>query len=265
MKRSSRHNWLAYAGLVVLVGVVAILVTIALMPRTSITTGNEATESKRLATFEKTSQEKIAAREQAAADAKLVHVTFPADRPLHVFLAGDSLGAGYFSSTEAKSYRALVVDYLKGHGPVEFTRATKPADAPLFQVGNVEGIPTNGIDLAILELGTNDAGRTDPAVFDQQYRALLQTIKAGSPQVQIICPSVWGSPIPARIALNQKISKACLTDGAKYVDLMKIYAEGKTYGPAGVMTWAGPSDNFHPNDKGHQEIADALIARIKFD
>src|SRR6185437_10509740 len=61
----------------------------------------------------------LKAEADAAAEAKLVRLAFPKDRPLKVFYAGDSLGAGFYSSVQAKAYRPLITAELGKSGPVE--------------------------------------------------------------------------------------------------------------------------------------------------
>lgn len=161
-------------------------------------------------------------------------------------------------------YRPLVTAELGKHGPVEELRATKPADAPLFQAGNAENIPESGVDLAIIELGTNDAGRTEIEVFKQQYTALLSKIQAGSPDAHIICAGAWGySGSLGTDPYDREIESICRERGGRYVDLTNAFMEKGNYGPEGVPTWTGLSDNFHPNDQGHRKIADLLLERIR--
>lgn len=206
----------------------------------------------------------LAAQQAAAAERKLVRLTFPNDRPLNVFYAGDSLGASFFSSVQAKGYRPLVTTALKKFGPVREIRATKPESAPLFQAGNAESIPTSGIDLAIIELGTSDVGRTKTPIFRKQYDALLRKVKSGSPTANIICAGAWGYVGSIGTDPYDRIIKeVCETWGGRYIDLTDAFMEKGSYGPEGEDTWAGPSDNFHPNDKGHRKIADLILERIK--
>lgn len=214
--------------------------------------------------FEKQVQDKLAAQAAAAAEARIVRLQVPKDRPLRVFYAGDSLGAGFHASVQANAYRPLVTARLQQFGEVEELRATKPADAPLFQIGNIQGIPESGVDLAIVELGTNDVGRTDLNLFQQQYTKVLEKLEDGSPGVHIICAGAWGFPgEKGTDPYDKEIQEICESHGGRYIDLTDAFNSPEAYGPAGLPTWVGPSDNFHPNDKGHKLIADLILDRIK--
>lgn len=191
------------------------------------------------------------------------HITMPTDRPLSVFFAGDSLGAGFYATTQQQGYRWLVEDHLEQYGAVESAAATKDPNEPLFQIGNAQNIPASGVDLAIIELGTNDASNKDTEQLAQQYTDLIRQVKQ-SEGVMIVCTGVWGvNGVTQHI--DSVISQVCADEGGKYVDLTQLFERGDTYGPEGVPTWAGPSDNFHPNDVGHRLIADAIIAKLTVD
>lgn len=207
--------------------------------------------------------QELDAKAKAAAEAKLVKLAFPKDRPLRVFFAGDSLGASFYSSVRDRGYRPLMIEWLEKSGPLDVTVATKQASEALFQVGNVQGIPASGLDLAVIELGTNDAGRTELPDFKKQYEDLLAKIQRGSPKAGVICAGAWGLPgSKGTDPYDQVIKEVCEARGGKYVDLTDAFMQEGTYGPKGVKTWAGLSDNFHPNDKGHRIIAGLLLDRI---
>jgi acyl-CoA thioesterase-1 len=205
----------------------------------------------------------LQAKEVAAAEARLIRLKYPKNRPLNVFYAGDSLGFGFHASVQAKAYRPLVTAKLEETVPVEEYRATKPASAPLFQIGNIQGIPTSGIDLAIIELGTNDAGRTDIPDFRRQYDAVLTKVMKGSPSAYILCAGAWGFPgTQGTDPYDRVIEEVCREHGGRYIDLTEAFMTKGSYGPEGKDTWVGKSDNFHPNDKGHRIIADLILERI---
>jgi lysophospholipase L1-like esterase len=119
------------------------------------------------------------------------------------------------------------------------------------------------VDLAIVELGTNDlAKKTDPTLFQQQYGAYLDSIRAKSPTAQFLCLGVWATPSPTGDAADATISKECEARGGKFLRLSLIYANGISRGPAGVPVFAGTSDITHPNDNGHAEIAKQVLDMI---
>lgn len=148
-----------------------------------------------------------------------------------MFYAGESLAAGFHASVQANSYRPLMNTALRMSGEVEEIRATKPADAPFFQIGNIEAIPESGVDLAIIELGTNDAGRTELPVFRQQYNDVLTRLKAGSPDVHIICAGAWGFPgKKTTVPYDKVINTVCEEHAGRYVGLTATVMTPEAYG-----------------------------------
>jgi len=208
-------------------------------------------------------QDKMAADAAAEEEAKLVRMDFPAGRPLRLMVAGDSLAAGLFASVQANGFSKVLQAGLGKKGPVDASGYAK-AGATAAQAGAALQVPSS-IDLAVLELGTNDlVQKTDPTVFGGQYTALLAKVQRDSPEVQILCLSLWQSPASAASAYNSIIKDKCGAAGGKYVDLGGLFVQEANRGPAGVETWTGQSDAFHPNDTGHKAIADLILDRIKF-
>jgi acyl-CoA thioesterase-1 len=203
------------------------------------------------------------AETDAAAEARIIKLSFPKDRPLSVFYAGDSLSYSLYSSVEANGYRPLVNAELSKSGPISEARATKADPKALFQVGNVENIPSSGVDLAIIELGTNDVQKTEIGLFRTQYEALIAKVER-STTVQIICLGAWGTGGSlVTDPYDKVIQEVCEGHHRQYVDLTATYDQKDTYDPKGTQTWLGPSDGFHPNDKGHRAIADLILQRLK--
>ncbi|WP_158253849.1 SGNH/GDSL hydrolase family protein [Cryobacterium sp. N22] len=175
--------------------------------------------------------------------------------PLRVLFAGDSLTGSYFASSTEAGFRSRVATAL---GPVELTTA-ELADQTLTTVSRIVDVPAD-LDLAVVELGTNDVGTKTP--FDQftsQYRDLLGKITTTSPGAALICTGTWQD---AGEAYDAVIEAECLTAGGRYVPLVDIFEADGTRGPAGTETPFGESDTFHPNDSGHQQIADAILAAL---
>lgn len=212
--------------------------------------------------YEQKVKDEIGAEIAAEAEGKHVRMTFPADRPLRLLVTGDSLADGFFASTKDAGFTKIVERGIEKVGPVEVVGASQ-AHATLSKVNSILEVPPN-LDLAIVELGTNDVGaKTDTASFDTQYGALLFKIKKQSPSVAMICLSTWQSPATTAPAYNNIINKNCSEAGGRYVDLTGTFLREANRGPAGADTWGGKSDMFHPNDKGHKAIADLILDRIK--
>jgi len=179
----------------------------------------------------------------------------PKGRPVRVLFTGDSLSSGFFASTKAKAFPSLVGERL---GNVEVTQAAL-AHQTLTTVSRVTDVPA-GLDLAVVELGTNDVGVPTPMpTFRAQYGDLLAKIQAKSPGATIVCLGTWS---PTGQAYDESIANACTKVKGRYVSLADADASIANHGPAGVQTQAGISDEFHPNDSGHRAIADLVISAL---
>jgi lysophospholipase L1-like esterase len=195
------------------------------------------------------------AADQRASDAGPLSLTLTQGKPLRVLFAGDSLTGGYFASDQAHSFPALVKQRLGN------VKETYPglSNQKLTTVGRITEVPAD-LDLAVLELGTNDVGiPTALDVFRQQYGDLVARIRRRSPNVVLLCAGTWTGNGHSYDAV---IRSVCASAGGRYVELHDIYARPGTRGPAGVLTKFGLSDTFHPNDEGHRFIANALLAGI---
>lgn len=181
-----------------------------------------------------------------------------------VMFIGDSLLGGFYASDESDAWSAHVLAELTPEvGDVEVLPAPRkdlPRGTPTSTSSfDISGVPTD-LGLAVVELGTNDAGMNVPiAVFAKQYAAILDQIRTTSPDSYILCLSPW----PPSSAYTTIIVSAC-TERARttYVDISKFFDEPGMRGPAGVATPNGLSDDFHPNDAGHRAIANAVIQAL---
>ncbi|GGH93718.1 SGNH/GDSL hydrolase family protein [Arthrobacter liuii] len=200
--------------------------------------------------------------------------TPPVDKPLavqripgkslRVLFSGDSLTGGLYASSQATAFQWLMVDALKKSGPIE-QMSSALSGGTTVEVSQKYTVP-GGLDLAVVELGTNDKAKATPiSDFRAAYVDLLNKITAGSPGVALVCAGVWEDVNggPDALPYNNVISSECTARGGRFVNLTPIYKNPATIGPVGVPSFGGVSDNFHPNDTGHRAIADALLAQIK--
>jgi lysophospholipase L1-like esterase len=199
----------------------------------------------------------MAAEEAAYQESLKIKLVKPADRPMRVMLAGDSLGVGYYASTKAKSFKSIVAAQI---GDVEFLEPTQ-RPGKLSTVDRIVEVPMN-LDLAIIELGTNDVGiPVELETFKATYSRLLAKIQRSSPGVKFMCASTWAKDSPS---FDDAIKGMCDTVDGAFVDLRQVKAAPENRGPKGRNTEFGASDAFHPNDAGHKAIADAILKLIRF-
>lgn len=198
-----------------------------------------------------------------AREANNVQVTRPADGPLRVLFVGDSITYGLSAEDQDRGYRPLMVDALSTGGPVQELRANR-AGADTGTVSGILNAPT-GVDLAIVELGTNDVvEKTAIPRFKANYGSLLDRIRHESPGVPLLCAGTWGSEGGAdgSDAYNAVIEEECTELGGTFVSLYGLYPDEANRGPAGRDVFGGTSDDFHPNDRGYRAIAELLLGRV---
>ncbi|MGO3234800.1 MAG: SGNH/GDSL hydrolase family protein [Microbacterium sp.] len=170
----------------------------------------------------------------------------------HVLVAGDSLSGGFDATTRDQGFVALVMDEL---APAKLHRAER-AHQTLSTVSGITDVP-EGVDIAVIELGTNDVGvETPDAEFRETYESLLGRITAASPEVQLVCVGTWTG---WGWTQDQIIQDSCRDAGGSYVHLRDVFEDPSTRGPAGEDTHRGPSDDFHPNNTGHERIAARIL------
>lgn len=208
-------------------------------------------------------EQDMQARAEAEADTKLVKVERPSERPLRVMFAGDTLTDGYFATSQGNGFSQRVGLSLAQGGPVEEVRGPSVADRRLETLGGFPEVPAN-LDLAILQLGTLEAGESmDTVAFSISYGVALRALKDRSPNAGIACLSVWQSTGANAGAYDRIIQEQCQLAGGKFVNIASAFSNTSNHGPEGLPTWTGPADGFHPNDAGHEAIANVILELVK--
>jgi acyl-CoA thioesterase-1 len=188
-----------------------------------------------------------------------VTVARPADRPLQVAFAGDSLTYGLFASSEDAGYRPRVITGLEASGPVRWSSGGEIGNT-IETVTSIIDFPETA-DLAILALGTNDVVRTPADRIPAIYDALMRKVRNSAPGAAVICLGVW-SDAAGRRDYDAPIQASCRDGGGTFVSLESVYETPGTRGPAGKQAFGGISDDFHPNDAGYEAIAELVLSRI---
>jgi acyl-CoA thioesterase I len=172
-------------------------------------------------------------------------------RDLKVSIVSDSLGSGRYASSPSDRYRNLLLAALQARGPVSVEEATGTGGTLSAAVQ----VPA-GLDLAVIEVGTDDLASTDVNGFEQVYSALLKSVRLGSPDAALVCAGTWS---PAGQAFDNVIQQDCVRERGSFVSLRDLYDVPANRGPAGVAGYYGVSDDVAPNDSGHRAIAQALL------
>lgn len=178
---------------------------------------------------------------------------------MRVMFIGDSLAAGYFATTREMGFAPLVTASLRESAEVETVTASKAGGN--VRVGSVVDLPA-AVDVVVVELGTNDSLHTLPHVFARQYGALLDRIRATSPDARVVCVGAWRRAWRAW-PYDRAIRNQARRHGGAFLRLSDLYADASTRGPAGRAVENGTTDDFHPNDFGHQAIAERLLPLVR--
>lgn len=181
-------------------------------------------------------------------------VARPVDRPLRLLFAGDSLTGGYYASTPATKFSALVAGELRTTDVVTAQQAGQG-------IGTVSAITNvdSGVDLAILQIGTNDFKKTPSGEFLDSYRQLMQKIRDTSPGAQFICVGAWHEGVGR---FDAGTGNVCRSFGGRFVGVAELYRKKELHSVAGTPTEFGLADDFHPNDAGHRAIADEILGAL---
>lgn len=178
------------------------------------------------------------------------------DGLVQTMIVGDSLAAAFFATTEEDGFAHLVEEAI---GPVEVS-TTARAHQTLATVAGVTDVPSK-VEVAVIELGTNDVGMQTPlTAFQTQYEGLTRAIRAESPRARLVCIGTWTG---WGDMYDRIIEDACVAVDGSYVDAQPLFTEAANRGPVGRATFVGPGDDFHPNNAGHRAVADAVLAVLQ--
>jgi lysophospholipase L1-like esterase len=172
-----------------------------------------------------------------------------------VAFVGDSLTGGWYASSIDKSYPDQLT---KRVGARILARVYGP-DVPDVLPG-ADDLPA-GADHVVVEIGTNAIDRDTPTHFAQTYRTLIDAIRKREPSAHFVCLGVWwasgviGKQGHGPADYDAVIQSTC---PGKFVPLLAIFGDLHNHGPAGRSTFRGTADAFHPNDRGHAAISDAI-------
>ena len=181
--------------------------------------------------------------------------------PLSVMFVMDSVGYGRNASLQQNGFRPLMVDAFTQSGLVTETSFgskgfTTAAASSIVQM------PTS-LDLAVIELGTNDE-RVNTALpqFAFDYQALLTRITTEAPDAAILCIGTLAF-YPTAPTYDGIIEQLCSQSGGTYISIADITADPQYLAQQGELQFEGPAeDSIHPNDAGHALIAARALDEI---
>ncbi len=191
-----------------------------------------------------------------------IELTVEKGEPLRVSFIGDSMDYGLFSTEQRLGFHQLVVSEWRTSGPVT-DQDPKAIGGTAGDVLTTSEFPQNQ-QLYVVTLGTEDAARVDRRLFRTQYERVLDRLRSASPDAALLCIGVWRPKEVADI-FDTIIKDLCEVRGGVFRSISDLSMNEQLKGPAGVFTFAGLSDNLHPNDLGHRQIADRVLDAVVLD
>jgi acyl-CoA thioesterase-1 len=188
-----------------------------------------------------------------------IELTLNKGESLRVSFVGDSIDYGLFASEKTLRFHELMVEEWRKNGLV--------ADESENMIGGTVAAALTTPDfpraqqLYVVELGTNDATRVNYRDFRTQYARLLDRIRTASPDAALVCVGVW-RPKELADTFDTIIKDLCEVRGGVFRAISDLAEDEHLRGPAGVPTFEGRSDAFHPNNRGHRMIADRVLDAI---
>lgn len=183
---------------------------------------------------------------------------------------GDSLAAGYETSTRENSYQYLVQAYLKhtlGFAKVDLSGFWREGTtARIGGLANVGKVIAAKPDIVTVEYGTNDQDLTNPNyvysdVFRTNMATLVNRLKKGLPHAKIVLVTSWNSPTAAEY--DRQIKSVAKAAHVQIADISQVWRKDRnTISRKSQKSWRGHGDGFHPNDRGNQAIAKLIEAQL---
>jgi len=201
---------------------------------------------------------------------------------MKIHYIGDSLTWGLFALPfPDAAYRNVATELLQAQFPDRTWEGSYGIGGTLSNAFAASvGINANAInpDIVVMEIGIHDAmgdttqgappGGTPPAIFKTGYETLLSQICANNHRPLMIFLSLWKSTELAQGPAYDVILDAEASARGGYgifVDTTDFWLDPTTCGPAGIhydFVWTNVTDDFHPNAKGHDLLANAICDAI---
>ncbi|TSD96220.1 SGNH/GDSL hydrolase family protein [Gordonia rubripertincta] len=185
---------------------------------------------------------------------------------LRILYLGDSITRGSGASSYADSYRERITATAKQAYPVT-EQVVAQGGARLAEVAAVAA-PVAAADIVVIQLGTNDllAPPTPTDLFSRQYRDLMISVRQVNPTSAVICAGLWRPSSKAR-HYDRVIQDECSASRSRFVPLSDLFDNPELRGPVGreALGIDGHGDSFHPNNRGHSEIAKRLTGTIRLE
>ena len=191
----------------------------------------------------------------------------PQEPIVRVLFVGASITSGLEQTSLADTYPGKVVARMRERGQRVDWQERARAGA-LVGDALTWPYPTDQ-QIIVVHLITNDFLHATPLdTYQHRLHEVLVALRERSPQARLVCLGTWEAPGSVnrdQVSLETYDAVAedrCGREHGAFVPLDGIFATPGSRGPRGLATPWGPTDGWHPNDVGAQEIADAVLATI---
>lgn len=184
---------------------------------------------------------------------------------------GDSLAEGYYATEHNKRYvevlsqlieEKLGYDVQLKSGAVKRGTGLKDTAIP-----NLDKVVSEQPNFITIEFGTNDLKQkkknaySNPEDFKKRLTYVIDYLNDHlSNKPKIILVTTWARE--NSLAYDAIIEEVGQEKNLPVVNIESVWQNRiDTRGTKGVQTYLGVSDDWHPNDKGHKEIANAIFQK----
>lgn len=178
---------------------------------------------------------------------------------------GDSITSGLFASTKDKAYPKVLSKYFaqKLGYPVASKTVGGPFNMADTGVKQLPKVLADKPQIVSLQYGSNEANpilHGNPKELRNSLETIIKKLQNSPSHPYIFLFKVW------RNDTTGKYDRVITSVGHKHdlpvISLKKIYADRQvSSGPVGRHTFAGPADNWHPNNIAMKTIAQAAYKK----
>ena len=187
---------------------------------------------------------------------------------LTYFPMGDSLAFGAFASSKESRYVGVLSNLLnKDMGyDVVLDDSTVKSSTGVKDNGliNLPKLIKANPDFVTIEFGTNEvnsklAAYSNTIDFEKNLSKMIKEIQEKT-DAKIVLVTTWNNGTQS-YKFDSVISQVGEEFNVPVANTQDVWGNSDNYGPEGKKTPFGVSDNWHPNDKGHKEIAEKVFEK----
>jgi acyl-CoA thioesterase I len=176
-----------------------------------------------------------------------------------ILVLGDSIAAGYGVEKDAAFPFVLQRRIKEAHLPFEVVNAGVSGDTTAGGLRRIDWVLKRPVDFLIIELGGNDGLRgIPPGETEKNLAGIIERARKKRPGIRIV---LAGMQMPQNMGPEYtREFQAVFPRVAEQekVKLIPFLLEGV----GGIAEW-NQADQIHPNEKGHERVADNVWAVLK--